>query len=1072
MMPQPLATRARPALAAICTTAVLALAAGPVGSASAQPGDGQEPPGLSKHDEQLLSKAKQAGARTVTTLIATIEGTQGDTVAMLERAGATVEHRTDAIGYLRAEVPVDRVQKVAALSGVDALDVDDVIPLPDPRPMAAVDPTPQPAPGASTPRVNPYLPTGDTNAAQFIEDHPTWDGRGATVAVVDTGIDLGHPALRTTSTGERKVVDWVTQTDPGFSNGRNDDNDPTWISMTESVPGASVGLPGEGDVRYGEFDERDPRLGGQMGNDVNRDGNPAGSSGIFGVAWNTETNTVWLDADQDGSLRDEPAMTDYKLKHDVGTFGTDDPATAVRDAVPFVVQTSPETDSVNIGIVSGAHGSHVAGIAAGNELFGGAMTGAAPGAKLVSVRACLFVAGCTAHALLEGMIYAARDANADVINMSIGGLPALNDANNARAELYDRIIDTYDVQMFISAGNEGAGTNTIGDPAVAGDVIAVGSYITRETWRSNYGSDLGVDETLHTFSSRGPREDGGFKPNVVAPGSAISTTPTWQAGQPLAGTYELPPGYGHFNGTSMASPQAAGAAALLVSAAKARNIDHSAAALRAAFQSTARFLDDLGAHEQGNGLIDTRHAWNMLRQEPERIDVTMSVPVNTILDSFLATPGVGVGIYDREGVTVGDSYVREYTFTRTSGPDRSMRYKVRWVGDDGTFSSAKSVTLPKDEAVTFPVTVNPAAAGIHSAILNLDNARGSGIDAQALNTVVAAEEFTADNRYTVSVNGQVGRNQVDSYFYRVPAGAPAFKVQLEGGGAEAGAGQIRFLRFHPYGLGIESNTSNSCYNPPGPRGECEGRPTSRTVSDPQPGVWEVVVEARRTSDAMMAPYTLTATMLGASVSPNPDVIAAGSAGTPVTRDYTVANAFGSFTGRAVGTRLGSARVERPTITSGAQQQHGVTIEPGATSVRAAIGNTADGAADLDLYLFDCTSGTCTQRAASADGDSEEAVEVANPTPGQWVVMVHAFSVPAGTTEFDYLDVFDDPAFGSVVVDDEAASRATGETWTVPATVTANAAPAPGRVLLGNIEVRTNEEVLVGSGDVVVQSVTE
>ena len=77
------------------------------------------------------------------------------------------------------------------------------------------------------------------------------------------------------------------------------------------------------------------------------------------------------------------------------------------------------------------------------------MSGAAPGAKLVSVRACLFVAGCTAHALIEGMIYAVKSAHVDVINMSIGGLPALNDGNNARAELYNRLIEQYKVQMFI-----------------------------------------------------------------------------------------------------------------------------------------------------------------------------------------------------------------------------------------------------------------------------------------------------------------------------------------------------------------------------------------------------------------------------------------------------------------------------------------------------------------------------------------------------------------------------------------------------------------------------------------------
>ena len=80
------------------------------------------------------------------------------------------------------------------------------------------------------------------------------------------------------------------------------------------------------------------------------------------------------------------------------------------------------------------------------------------------MRVCLFIAGCTAHALIEGMIFAAKQANVDVINMSIGGLPALNDGNNARAVLYNRLIEQFDAQMFISAGNSGPGLNTIGDP--------------------------------------------------------------------------------------------------------------------------------------------------------------------------------------------------------------------------------------------------------------------------------------------------------------------------------------------------------------------------------------------------------------------------------------------------------------------------------------------------------------------------------------------------------------------------------------------------------------------------------
>jgi len=47
----------------------------------------------------------------------------------------------------------------------------------------------------------------------------------------------------------------------------------------------------------------------------------------------------------------------------------------------------------------------------------------------------------------------------------------------------------------------------------------------------------------------------------------------------------------------------------------------------------------------------------------------------------------------------------------------------------------------------------------------------------------------------------------------------------------------------------------------------------------------------------------------------------------------------------------------------------------------------------------------------------------------------------------------------------------GSSWTVPGSVTANAAPAAGRVLLGNVQVRTDTNVLIGSGDVIVHNVT-
>ena len=138
-------------------------------------------------------------------------------------------------------------------------------------------------------------------------------------------------------------------------------------------------------------------------------------------------------------------------------------------------------DFVNIGIIEAQHGSHVAGITAAHDILGNPnFDGAAPGAKIVSGRACSWGGGCTFAALTDGMVDLVVNRGVDVVNMSIGGLPALNDGANARAQLYNTLIRDFGVQLFISAGNSGPGVNTIGDPSVATDVVSVGATRLQE----------------------------------------------------------------------------------------------------------------------------------------------------------------------------------------------------------------------------------------------------------------------------------------------------------------------------------------------------------------------------------------------------------------------------------------------------------------------------------------------------------------------------------------------------------------------------------------------------------------
>ena len=303
------------------------------------------------------------------------------------------------------------------------------------------------------------------------------------------------------------------------------------------------------------------------------------------------------------------------------------------------------------------------------------------------------------------------------------------------------------------------------------------------------------------------------------------------------------------NGTSMASPQAAGAAALLISAAKQQNVQKQPDQLRQALTSSARFLDPsrFGVYEQGNGLINVGAAWNLLKTNIKTVDISSSVPVNTLITGFLATPNVGRGIYDREGVTLGQSYTRTYTFTRNSGGGGSTTYNVSWVGNDGTFSSAELDLAGEGRGDVVRRERQPVHDGAHSAILNLDDPSTAGIDYQTMNTVVVPEVFTAANNYTVTKSGTIGRNQSKSFFFSVPANTPAFKVDLTGGGrGRSRPGPLPALP--PVRRRDRLEREHNCYCPSA--GGCTtGGPTSRTTTNPIAGVWEVTVEARRTSDA-------------------------------------------------------------------------------------------------------------------------------------------------------------------------------------------------------------------------------
>ena len=109
---------------------------------------------LSKQDRALIAEAKVNGKDTVTILVAAQPGANRTVASGLRASAPTIRYRDDTLDYIRADIAPRPVAAAAALRGVQALEVDSLIPLPDPRPDAQTNPTPQPAPGASTPRAN------------------------------------------------------------------------------------------------------------------------------------------------------------------------------------------------------------------------------------------------------------------------------------------------------------------------------------------------------------------------------------------------------------------------------------------------------------------------------------------------------------------------------------------------------------------------------------------------------------------------------------------------------------------------------------------------------------------------------------------------------------------------------------------------------------------------------------------------------------------------------------------------------------------------------------------------------
>ena len=329
-----------------------------------------------------------------------------------------------------------------------------------------------------------------------------------------------------------------------------------------------------------------------------------------------------------------------------------------------------------------SHGTHVAGTIAQTTNNGLGVAGVAFQSCLMPVKV-LDRNGSGSYSAVANGIYFAADNGAKVINLSLGGSSPSLTLENAVKYAYEK-----GVTVVAAAGNSNSSAPNY--PA-AYDAYVVSVGATR------------FDETRAPYSNFGPSVD------VVAPGgdTSVDQNGDGYGDGVLQNTFnpntKNPTSFGYwfFQGTSMATPHVAGAAALVISNGNATTPDN----VREALQSAA---DDLGAAGRddtfGWGLVNAAAAlgWSSGPVDnPPAVSITSPANGATVSGAV----AIAANASDDNGVVRVDFYIDSSLI----GSDNAAPYEQVWdstsVGDGSHTVKATAVDTA-NQSKDAPVGVN------------------------------------------------------------------------------------------------------------------------------------------------------------------------------------------------------------------------------------------------------------------------------------------------------------------------------------------------------------------------------
>ncbi|TCO32788.1 subtilase family protein [Kribbella steppae] len=346
------------------------------------------------------------------------------------------------------------------------------------------------------------------------------------------------------------------------------------------------------------------------------------------------------------------------------------------DLVGAVKAQQNFTDSPDVTDHDG-HGTHTSSTVAGRGVASnGKNKGVAPGTQLLSGKVLNDYGSGELSWIIAGMEWAVAEG-ADVISMSIGTSEPV-DCTDPMAAAVDRISAASGVLVVVAAGNLYGPAETITSPGCAASALTVAA------------TDL--TQTTADFSSRGPvMGNHAVKPDIAAPGVDITAARAGGRGDSA---------YTDMNGTSMATPHVAGAAAIL----KQQHPDWNGQQLKAALQNSVRSASTVAIYEQGAGELDVAQA----------VAQQVTGPGTTDLGTF-AWPH-----------TLSDKITKQLAYHNSGTQPVTLTFAVDARGNNGkplpasliSFGSG-SLTVPAGGTAELPVTVDPSASldrGLYGAI--------------------------------------------------------------------------------------------------------------------------------------------------------------------------------------------------------------------------------------------------------------------------------------------------------------------------------------------------------------------